>query len=760
MPYGHGHVRPNPNGVKARCGGPALCSQCQAEWRFHFGADYPDIALAKFDEDQARDDHGRWTAGGGGDSGGDKLGTWSDGKFALSEVGQATMQTWVKYGGGKGNDSTAYDALKASDRFSQALRDMPQATGTMFRGSLESAATADALAPGQVFEFGKNCSATSYAEWGEGIASAFARGPYAELGAQYGDRPIVWKMEGASAADLQAVGWSTDYLRETVIPKGERFEVVSVEPGIERSYEGQTRRETMTYTRVTLRAVKQAGVAGELPVLAKHNFTQADALARIVEPDSGLRRVDAAKSVRKIDDALYEALRAGDDPELALEDAIYLARAAGVGWVEFHWPDEAGGDRLVRLALAGDSTALAKAFNEDQPRDEHGRWTSGGGSEANAAAPSAPPKPPTITSKANQSYQAKLDALHAMAQRGEWDKIAQYEVKGSNTYARMVASYRDQLVAHGKAAAAVPEVPKPPSITSQANQGYQQRLDALYRMASEGRWDDVRNYKVTGSNTYARMVGRYQAQLLDHAARIGAGGNPPPPAAPKAPEPPAPPAPPDYRTMGGFEFSDHLNGELRAAGIPVRVSAASLHPDFREAFASEVKALGTQYPIASGASPGVTIEVTNTKANNWGLAYTTAGVTGGKIVLNAMVFGRTAKPANFAKSAAYTIATRFHDGMTDFRSVITHEYGHLIDHSIGTASKPSRHYWSDQAMVALESYRAPNVVSTYAKTNPREWFAESFAALRYGDAKGKAGAGVEEVRKMAEEWARFVKGKG
>lgn len=28
---GHGHVRPRPDGVKARCGGPAICSVCRAE---------------------------------------------------------------------------------------------------------------------------------------------------------------------------------------------------------------------------------------------------------------------------------------------------------------------------------------------------------------------------------------------------------------------------------------------------------------------------------------------------------------------------------------------------------------------------------------------------------------------------------------------------------------------------------------------------------------------------------------------------------
>jgi hypothetical protein len=29
---GHGHVTPNPDGTKARCGGPMACSPCAMEW--------------------------------------------------------------------------------------------------------------------------------------------------------------------------------------------------------------------------------------------------------------------------------------------------------------------------------------------------------------------------------------------------------------------------------------------------------------------------------------------------------------------------------------------------------------------------------------------------------------------------------------------------------------------------------------------------------------------------------------------------------
>jgi len=69
------------------------------------------------------------------------------------------------------------------------------------------------------------------------------------------------------------------------------------------------------------------------------------------------------------------------------------------------------------------------------------------------------------------------------------------------------------MIAAGK----VPE--KPPVVTSKANPHYQKRFDTLHGYAAAGDWDSVRDYKVTGSNSYSKMVARYRQDLLAlHAA--------------------------------------------------------------------------------------------------------------------------------------------------------------------------------------------------------------------------------------------------
>jgi hypothetical protein len=49
--------------------------------------------------------------------------------------------------------------------------------------------------------------------------------------------------------------------------------------------------------------------------------------------------------------------------------------------------------------------------------------------------------------KANPHYQKHFDRLFGLASAGNWDAVRDYEVKGSNSYSKMVARYRQDLLA-------------------------------------------------------------------------------------------------------------------------------------------------------------------------------------------------------------------------------------------------------------------------------------------------------------------------
>ncbi len=70
------------------------------------------------------------------------------------------------------------------------------------------------------------------------------------------------------------------------------------------------------------------------------------------------------------------------------------------------------------------------------------------------AAGKLPDKAPVVTSAANQLYQKKFDALHAHAVAGEWDAVRDYKITGSNSYSKLVARYRENLLAVHAAQAA------------------------------------------------------------------------------------------------------------------------------------------------------------------------------------------------------------------------------------------------------------------------------------------------------------------
>jgi hypothetical protein len=52
-----------------------------------------------------------------------------------------------------------------------------------------------------------------------------------------------------------------------------------------------------------------------------------------------------------------------------------------------------------------------------------------------------------------------------------------------------------------------------------ANPHYQKRFDELHKLAAAGNSAAVRDYKISGSNSYSKLIARYQQDLLAlHAA--------------------------------------------------------------------------------------------------------------------------------------------------------------------------------------------------------------------------------------------------
>jgi hypothetical protein len=72
------------------------------------------------------------------------------------------------------------------------------------------------------------------------------------------------------------------------------------------------------------------------------------------------------------------------------------------------------------------------------------------------AAGRLPPRAPIVTSAANSHYQKHFDRLFGLAKAGDWDGVRNYEVKGSNSYSKMVARYRQDLLAVHAALEAAP----------------------------------------------------------------------------------------------------------------------------------------------------------------------------------------------------------------------------------------------------------------------------------------------------------------
>jgi hypothetical protein len=117
-----------------------------------------------------------------------------------------------------------------------------------------------------------------------------------------------------------------------------------------------------------------------------------------------------------------------------------MPRAARAdGRVEIVWlPDEPVATAAIEAEIQAANQRVAKKSR---------RRAAAPKAKTPEPAPGTMPEKPVITSATNAVYQKRFDRLAALAAAGDWAGVAVYEVKGSNTYSKILRRYRDQLLA-------------------------------------------------------------------------------------------------------------------------------------------------------------------------------------------------------------------------------------------------------------------------------------------------------------------------
>jgi hypothetical protein len=120
-----------------------------------------------------------------------------------------------------------------------------------------------------------------------------------------------------------------------------------------------------------------------------------------------------------------------------------------------HWRAEypGGGTGMYRDADIRAYDAERDAMPANQPRRARATTPQKRSRSRYAIDPEAiadgrlPQRAPAVTSKANPHYQKHFDRLFGLAQAGDWDALRDYKVTGSNSYSKMIARYRQDLLA-------------------------------------------------------------------------------------------------------------------------------------------------------------------------------------------------------------------------------------------------------------------------------------------------------------------------
>ena len=163
---------------------------------------------------------------------------------------------------------------------------------------------------------------------------------------------------------------------------------------------------------------------------------------------------EAAYTIRTRDDGLFEIVWLTASPGLAMaawpapKTTEELARklAAATAEAEPKTPAMTPDQALDSICGAGTAADMPRLLAAPEPKAAAPK-----GPRAKYAAPVAPgamPVKPVLTAAGfAASYQNRIDRLAELAAAGDWAAVESFEVKGKNTYSKIVARYRDQLVA-------------------------------------------------------------------------------------------------------------------------------------------------------------------------------------------------------------------------------------------------------------------------------------------------------------------------
>ena len=147
-------------------------------------------------------------------------------------------------------------------------------------------------------------------------------------------------------------------------------------------------------------------------------------------------------------------------------------------------------------------------------------------------------------------------------------------------------------------------------------------------------------------------------------------------------------------------------------------------------------------------------------------AQCSMGLGHGGVTLNKKFYGNLEK---FKKSYEFSITTGFHPAGTDWKSVVSHEFGHAIDDLLSRTylAAGTKNSWGVPKQVSaelrpkvmkacgLKVYQARSEVSEYATKDAYEWFAECFGEAMNSATPRKVA--TECMKQLTEIIKRVVK---